>query len=63
VVERVIVGVGLKGKDEIKYLENKEMIDKMIGKIKNLGMELQRYDPTEWNAFMEICLAGAAGDS
>ena len=39
------------------------MLDKMIGKIKNLGMELQRYDPTEWNAFMEICLAGAAGQS
>jgi hypothetical protein len=34
----------------------------MIGKIKNLGMELHRYDPTEWNSFMEICLAGARGE-
>ena len=33
-----------------------------MGKIKNIGMELHRYDPTEWNSFMEICLAGAIGE-
>lgn len=46
----------------MKYEENREMIDKMMGRIKNIGMELHRYDPTEWNSFMEICLAGAIGE-
>jgi len=39
-----------------------ELIEKIIGKVKNIGMELHRAIPNEWNSFMEICLAGSITD-
>jgi hypothetical protein len=37
-------------------------VEKILGRLKNIGNELHRYNPNEWNSFMEICLAGSAGD-
>lgn len=62
ILEKLIIGVVLSEKEKAKYEENKDNIDKMMGKLKNIGMELHRFDPTEWNSFMEICLAGAIGE-
>jgi len=45
-LEKIIIGVDLSEKEKLKYEENKDGIDKMMGKIKNIGMELHRYDPT-----------------
>lgn len=42
-----------------KKEKHKDLIEKIMAKIKNIGMELHRAMPNEWNAFMEICLAGA----
>ena len=33
----------------------------MMGRLKNIGNELHRFNPNEWNSFMEICLAGSNG--
>lgn len=42
--------------------KNHELMDKIMGKIKNIGMELHRAIPNEWNAFMEICMAGSISE-
>ena len=38
---------------------NQVLTDKIMAKIRNIGMELHRAIPNEWNAFMEICMAGS----
>lgn len=37
-LEKIIIGVDLGDKEKLKYDENREAIDKMMGKIKNIGM-------------------------
>lgn len=37
-LEKIIIGVDLGDKEKLKYDENRETIDKMMGKIKNIGM-------------------------
>jgi translation initiation factor IF-3 len=44
-LEKVIVGIELKER-EIQHKEkNQELMDKIMGKIKNIGMELHRAIP------------------
>jgi len=45
--------------EQEKQIEHAELVDRILGRIKNIGMELHRYNPNEWNSFMEICLAGS----
>lgn len=45
--------------EDEKYHSRKDLVDKILAKIKLLGSELHRYNPTEWNSFMEVCMAGA----
>ena len=59
ILEKMIIGVELSETEQEKLNSRRPLVDKIIAKVKNLGMELHRYNPTEWNSFMEICLAGA----
>jgi len=34
-----------------------EEVDYMVHMIKQLAVELQRFNPTEWNGFLDVCLA------
>jgi hypothetical protein len=61
ILEKILVTVDMSKGEEQQMMEHKELVDKIIGKIKNIGMELHRYNPNEWNSFMEICLAGSIG--
>lgn len=54
----MIVGEELTSSENSKYCSKKELVDKMLSKMKMLGSELHRYNPTEWNSFMEVCMAG-----
>jgi hypothetical protein len=56
------VTVDMSKYEEEQMIQHKDLVDKIIGKIKNIGMELHRYNPNEWNSFMEICLAGSIGE-
>ena len=58
-LEKMIVGMDLTKNETEHKAKNQEMTDKLMGKIRNIGMELHRAIPNEWNAFMEICMAGA----
>ena len=46
-------------KQSQKEEQYRELVEKIVGKIKNIGMELHRAIPNQWNAFMEICMAGS----
>ena len=59
ILEKMIVGIELSEKEKEKLNSRRCLVDKIMAKLKNLSMELHRYNPTEWNSFMEICLAGA----
>ena len=59
----MIVGVDLSKIEKEKLDAKRTQIEKIMAKVRNLGMELHRYNPTEWNSFMEICLAGAIQES
>lgn len=37
-LEKIIIGVDLSAKEKLKYEENRDSIDKMMGKIRNIGM-------------------------
>ena len=54
----MIVGVDLNESETAKYKSKIELVDKILAKIKLLGSELHRYNPSEWNSFMEVCMAG-----
>lgn len=56
------MGVELTPLEEQKLQAHRELVDKILGKLKNIGNELHRYNPNEWNSFMEICLAGSLGE-
>lgn len=58
-LEKMIIGVDLSESEQEHKVKNKEMVEKIMAKIRNIGMELHRAIPNEWNAFMEICMAGS----
>ena len=62
ILEKMIVTIELTAAEVEKREKHRELIEKIMAKIKNIGMELHRAMPNEWNAFMEICLAGATAD-
>lgn len=58
-LEKMIIGVDLSQSEQEHKVKHKEMVEKIMAKIRNIGMELHRAIPNEWNAFMEICMAGS----
>lgn len=59
ILEKLLVGVDLSAREAHKQQQHPELIDRIVAKLKNIGMELHRAIPNEWNAFMEICMAGS----
>ena len=55
----MIVGMELSETEKEHKVTNQVLTDKIMAKIRNIGMELHRAIPNEWNAFMEICMAGS----
>lgn len=55
----MIVGVELSQAEQEKLAAHRDLVERILGRIKNIGNELHRYNPNEWNSFMEICLAGS----
>lgn len=52
------MSIQLTAPEKQKYDAHKELVNRIIAKIKILGSELHRFNPTEWNSFMEVCMAG-----
>lgn len=61
ILEKLIIGIGLSAPEQQKYQQFNPLVTKIISKIKILGSELHRFNPPEWNAFMEVCMAGIIG--
>ena len=57
-VEREVLGLTVDWTERVQILEKQfDNLDWVIHKIKNLAMELQRHNPTEWNKFLDVALA------
>lgn len=48
----MIVGVDLSEAEKEHKVKHADLTEKIMAKIKNIGMELHRAIPNEWNAFM-----------
>lgn len=42
---------------------NDDQFMQIMQLIKTLGMELQRFKPTEWNEFITVCCMGSSSNS
>jgi hypothetical protein len=62
ILEKMIVDEQLTKTEENKYATRRDLVDRILAKVKLLGSELHRFNPTEWNAFMEVCMAGTTTD-
>jgi hypothetical protein len=55
-MEKLILNIDLNEKERESYELLKDSINGAILKVKNLSIELERYDPVEWNTFLDVAL-------
>ncbi|EGR33054.1 hypothetical protein IMG5_062790 [Ichthyophthirius multifiliis] len=56
ILEKNLLGIQLSVQDQFAIEFCKQQIENMIHKIKQLAMELQRKNPSEWNSFLDAAL-------